>query len=265
MRRLAITLLLMSSVISHAAECTVRSGPQTAALIELYTSEGCSSCPPADRWFSGDRPLVPRGREAPAGSVIGTSGLSPVLIAFHVAYWDYLGWKDPFGDARFTERQQQFARLAGARSVYTPQVVLAGRDFPEWRSGGAARAVEAINGRPAKAQLEISTTGATASVKAALAPGVSTADLALFVALTESGLVTQVRAGENRGETLRHDHVARDLKTARNWSAKGELVAAADFAAQPGKRERMRVVAFVQSLKTGEVLQALSAPLCLGV
>ena len=255
MRRLAITLFLMSSVISHAAECTVRSGPQTAALLELYTSEGCSSCPPADRWFSGDRPLVQRS---------GTSGLSPVPIAFHVAYWDYLGWKDPFGDARFTERQQQFARLAGARSVYTPQVVLAGRDFPEWRSGGAARAVEAINGRPAKAQLEISTSGATASVKAALAPGVSTADLALFVALTESGLVTQVRAGENRGETLRHDHVARDLKTARNWSAKGELVAAADFAAQPGKRERMRVVAFVQSLKTGEVLQALSAPLCPG-
>ena len=258
MRRLAITLLLMSSVISHAAECTVRSGPQTAALLELYTSEGCSSCPPADRWFSqtGDRPLVPRS---------GTSGLSPILIAFHVAYWDYLGWKDPFGDARFTERQQQFARLAGARSVYTPQVVLAGRDFPEWRSGGAARAVEAINGRPAKAQLEISTTGAGASVKATLAPGVNAADLALFVALTESGLVTQVRAGENRGETLRHDHVARDLKMARDWSAKGELVAAADFAAQPGKRERMRVVAFVQSLKTGEVLQALSAPLCLGV
>jgi hypothetical protein len=246
MRRLAITLLLMSSVISHAAECTARSGPQTAALLELYTSEGCSSCPPADRWFA-------------------QTALSPVRIAFHVAYWDYLGWKDPFGDQRFTERQRQFATVAGARSVYTPQVVLGGRDFPEWRSAGTARAVEAINARPAKAQLEISTTGAAASVKAALARGVSTADLALFVALTESGLVTQVRAGENRGETLRHDHVARDLKMARDWSAKGELVAAADFATQPGKRERMRVVAFVQSLKTGEVLQALSAPLCPGV
>jgi len=127
------------------------------------------------------------------------------------------------------------------------------------------RAVEAINARPAKAQLEISTAGATASVKAALAPGVGTADLALFVALTESALVTQVRAGENRGETLRHDHVARDLKMTRGWNAKGEAASAADFTAHAGKRERMRVVAFVQNLKTGEVLQALSAPLCPGV
>jgi len=247
MRTLAIGLLLMSSVISHAAECTVRSGPRTAALLELYTSEGCSSCPPADRWFS---------KSAEKGGV---------PIAFHVAYWDYLGWKDPFGDARFTERQRQFARLAGARSVYTPQVVLGGRDFPEWRSGGMARAVEAIDGRPAKAQLEISTTGTGANVKALLAPGVGPADVALFVALTESGLVTQVRAGENRGETLRHDHVARDLRMTRDWSAKGEVASALDFSAHAGKRERMRVVAFVQSLRTGEVLQALSAPLCLGV
>ena len=247
MRRIAFAIFLMSSVLSDAAECTARSGPQTAALVELYTSEGCSSCPPADRWFS-------------------RLGANPALvpIAFHVAYWDYLGWKDAFGDARFTERQRQFARAAGARSVYTPQVVLAGRDFPEWRSGGAPRGVESVNARSAKAQLEISSAAnAPASVRASLAPGVAANDVALFIALTESGLVTQVRAGENRGETLRHDHVARDLKMARGWNGSKELVTVADFAAKPDwKRERMRIVAFVQNINTGEVLQALSAPLC---
>jgi len=250
MRRLAIAFLAMSSLLSHAVECTARSGARTAALLELYTSEGCSSCPPADRWLSqtsADAALVP--------------------IAFHVAYWDYLGWKDVFADARFTERQRQFARIAGARSVYTPQVVLHGRDFPEWRSGGAPRAIEAVNARPARAQLEITTShGAKASVRAMLSPGVRADDLALFMGLTENGLATQVRAGENRGETLRHDHVARDLKMARAWSANGELATVVDFTMQPEwKRSRMRVVAFVQSLKTGEVLQALSAPLCPGV
>jgi hypothetical protein len=250
MRGLAFTLLLMSSTLSHAAACTVRSGPQTAALVELYTSEGCSSCPPADRWLS---------------QVKASPSLVP--IAFHVAYWDYLGWKDVFGDARFTERQRQFARLAGARSVYTPQVVLAGRDFPDWRSGGAPRALEAVNARPAKARLEITTSsGGSASVKASLAPGVRTDEFAVFVALTENGLVTQVRAGENRGETLRHDHVARDLKVARGWSTSGELAAAFEFVSRPAaKPESLRVVAFVQSLRTGEVIQALSAPPCLGV
>jgi len=260
--RLLLASLLMSSVISHAAECSARSGPQTAALVELYTSEGCSSCPPADRWLSGntqfgDRPLVPRS---------GKSGLSPVLIAFHVAYWDYLGWKDVYGDARYTERQRQFAQILGARSVYTPQVVLAGRDFPEWRSGGAEHALEAVNARPARVHIEIvAGQGAPAIVKASLAKGTRPDDLALFVALTESGLKTHVRGGENRGEMLRHDHVARELRSARAWGAGGEIATSAAFKVQPGwNPERMRVVAFVQSLRTGEVLQALSAPFCPG-
>ena len=245
--RLLLASLLMSSVIAHAAECSARSGPQTAALVELYTSEGCSSCPPADRWLS-------------------QLGPSPVPIAFHVAYWDYLGWKDVYGDARYTERQRQFAQVAGARSVYTPQVVLAGRDFPEWRSGGAERALEAVTARPARAHIEIvAGQGAPAIVKASLAKGTRADDLALFVALTESGLKTHVKGGENRGEMLRHDHVARELRAARAWGAGGEIATSAAFKLQPGwNPERMRVVAFVQSLRTGEVLQALSAPFCPG-
>src|SRR5258706_1230795 len=255
-------LFLVNIASSPAAECTVKSGPRTAALLELYTSEGCSSCPPADRWLTtiGDRPLVPDAR---------TSGLSPVFvpIAFHVAYWDYLGWKDAFADMRFTERQRQFARVAGANSVYTPQVVLGGRDFPQWRrAGSVSGTMETINSRPAPAGLGIVTPATpSAKVSVVLSPGVRTDDLALFVAITQDGLSTKVKAGENRGETLRHDYVVRDLAVARDWmkGAAASLTTTTEFATRPDwKLDQMNVVAFVQNLKSGEVLQALSAPLC---
>ena len=106
-----------------AAECRVASGPGTAALVELYTSEGCSSCPPADRWLSA---FAKTPRDA-----------SVVPIAFHVQYWDSLGWKDRFGDPRYTDRQEAEGKLNGARFVYTPQVVLGGHDFPGWHSDGS--------------------------------------------------------------------------------------------------------------------------------
>src|SRR5882672_8121679 len=114
MRNLLFVLAMLPTALT-AAECTVRSGPEANALVELYTSEGCSSCPPADRWISSfangaDKRVVP--------------------LAFHVSYWDYIGWKDTFADERYTERQRALAKAAGARSVYTPQVILAGRDYP---------------------------------------------------------------------------------------------------------------------------------------
>jgi len=251
---LAILLAMQSvaSATSFAAECTAHSGSRTTALVELYTSEGCSSCPPADQWLSktGDRPHVPRG---------GTSGLSLVPNAFHIVYWDYLGWKDTFGDMRYTERQRQFARVAGATSVYTPQVVVAGRDFPDWRSTESVTgAIDAVNSKPARANVEIATRApAIARVTASLAPGVRSDDLALVVAITENGLMTKVKAGENRGEMLRHDFVVRDMVVTPTLATTADFTPRADW-----KLERMNVVAFVQSMKTGEVLQALSAPLC---
>src|SRR2546423_7870188 len=110
---------LMMVSIAAAVDCTHRSGAQTVALIELYTSEGCSSCPPADRWISGftNHPQVERF----------------VPIAFHVNYWDDLGWKDRFADQRYTERQRALAKATGAKMVYTPQVTVQGRDARNWR------------------------------------------------------------------------------------------------------------------------------------
>ena len=245
-----LAFLAMSLATANAAECTARSGPNTAALVELYTSEGCDSCPPADRWFSAfashPSPLV-------------------VPVAFHVDYWDYLGWKDAYAEPRYTRRQQDLGRLSGARAIFTPQVVLSGRDFA-WRSADSSRAFEAIQLKPARANLEITSEGvSSARVHATLVPGVRPGDLVVHVATTQSGIVTDVKAGENKGETLRHDFIVRDLATERRWSggsvpsidARIEFTPRGDW-----KPERMSVVAFVQDTYTGEVLQALSAPVC---
>jgi len=246
MRSLSV-LLLAFMIPSAFADCTARSPSRTTPLVELYTSEGCSSCPPADRWFSTLR------AQADAGAI--------VPIAFHVDYWNDLGWKDAYSDARFTQRQRDLAHAVGARFVYTPQVVLGGRDFPEWRGGAGAKALDASRANAARADLEIAGSASSPRVTATLAPGTRTADLALVVAVTQDGIETRVKAGENRGETLRHDFVAREVRVERGWTsaAKPSIDARLEFTPRADwKADQMRVVAFVQDTRTGQVLQALA-------
>src|SRR5438034_1020688 len=253
MRSFLFLLMALVATESLAAECTVRSGPQTAALVELYTSEGCSSCPPADRWLSSfaQRP--------------GAQGVVP--IAFHVSYWDYIGWKDVFADERYTERQRALAKATGARMVYTPQVMLDGRDFRDWSNAGAvSKAIAAANGMPSRVQIEITARSASeGTATATLRPGVKADDLALFVAVIQNGLSSRVTAGENRGEKLAHSFAARDLAVIRVSGTPSSPLLRGAFAFKPRadwKLENMSLVAFVQNVKTGEVLQALSAPAC---
>jgi len=241
-----LVLLAMFPSILPAAECTVRSGPEANALVELYTSEGCSSCPPADRWLSSfargtDKRIVP--------------------LAFHVSYWDYIGWKDLFADPRYTERQRAFAKATGASSVYTPQVVLGGRDYPAWHASGVAAALDGEKSRRAGASLEITPRavpggGIEGEVVAKSASG-SGSNLALVVAITQNGLSSKVTAGENRGEKLEHNFVVRDMAVVPALKGSFAFKPKADW-----NLDHMSVVAFVQDTRTGHVLQALSAPLC---
>ena len=99
--------------------CEANSPKHTVALVELFTSEGCSSCPPADRWLQN----LPRQ---------GYSFDKVVPLSLHVGYWDHIGWKDPYAQQRFTDRQRNYASLRRSSSVYTPQIVLAGNDFRSW-------------------------------------------------------------------------------------------------------------------------------------
>lgn len=252
MRTLAF-ILAMLPALSSASECVFRSGERTAALVELYTSEGCSSCPPADRWLSGFVKTPDSARVVP--------------LAFHVNYWDYIGWKDRFGDDRYTARQRDFAKATGARTVYTPQVVLAGHDLREWRDASSfAAMVERIHRAPARAAIEIAPRWApegaiTGIASASAIRGSAATDTALVVAITQDSLSSRVTAGENRGEKLDHNFVVRDMAGARG--TKDSLRAEFAFKPRPDwDPSRMRIAAFVQNVKTGEVLQAMSAPIC---
>jgi hypothetical protein len=238
---LALALLSMNA---FANDCTVRSDSQVRALVELYTSEGCSSCPPADHWLSelatrGDKRVVP--------------------IAFHVSYWDYIGWKDRFADMRYTDRQRDVAEAQGASMVYTPQVMIGGRDFRRWSSTGTfEKTIEEIANAPAAASIAVTTRpigdgGIEGS--ALLKPGAK--NVMLYVALTQDGLSSKVTAGENRGETLRHNAVVRDFAAIPAGDGKFHFVRKPDW--DPA---HMSLVAFAQDARTGRVLQAVSMPAC---
>ena len=249
MRSLLLGLLVIP-VFSHAAQCTAQSGPGTAALVELYTSEGCSSCPPADRWLS-------TLSSAPTSSV--------VPLALHVDYWDYIGWKDPYAKREFSLRQRKFTQLQRMAFVYTPQVMLQGRDFRGWGSKAFDEALARINAQPAKANLKLAILGADASgleVEAAaeLVQASATADL--YLAAYQSRLESRVNAGENRGRVLRHDYVVLQWEGPFALPA-SRLVERRKLALLPGAAPaHSGVAAFVQDRRTGEVLQALLRSSC---
>ena len=178
--------------------CTVRSARTTAPLVELYTSEGCNSCPPADRWLSGLKadPAV-------------------VALAFHVDYWDRLGWKDRFASATFSQRQAAQQATNGARFSYTPQVVVDGRDRTDWSAASPG-----AGSRPA-APVDVTLVHDGDRVIATVVPGVNAPKrLAGYWAVTEQGHVSAVKAGENHGATLHHDFVVRDYEPVHEWTGR---------------------------------------------
>jgi hypothetical protein len=227
------------------ADCTGQSGPGTTALVELYTSEGCSSCPPADRQL---------GRLRQTASV--------VPLALHVGYWDELGWRDAFAQDVFARRQGWLVQLGGRRSVYTPQFFVGGSDV---RPGGVADAVRRLNAQPAEAKIRLQARPEGRDA-VAIRVSASSADegAALYVALAENSLSTQVRAGENSGRRLGHEHVV------RTWTGPvplhgGSVELRRDVHLDKAwNRARLEVSAFVQDQRDGRVLQALGTGQCLG-
>ena len=240
--------VLLAGGVAHA-QCRAQSGKQTVALLELYTSEGCSSCPPADRWFSG----------------IDLAPASAIALALHVDYWDRLGWKDRFASAGYTARQYEQMRRQQAAYVYTPQVLLQGRDFRQWGvRGEPASAVAAINSRPPRAAVELiaSKKGDTAEIEVHVnVPETRERPRArVVVALVQDRLSTTVSAGENAGKQLQHDHVVRQWHAAPGLDAAGELRERVAFRL-PSDSGPVSVVAFAEDAATGDVLQALALPI----
>lgn len=237
---------------TFAASCEKTSGPGTAAVLELYTSEGCSSCPPADKWLSGVSRQYPQG---------------VVPLGFHVDYWDYIGWKDEFGRAAFSQRQHAIAAWAKTRVIYTPQVVLNGRDYRGWSDAALKRDLAQMQATPAKANLRIALAPGEGAISASVDVAVPTmADrngAALYLALTQNNLASAVKAGENSGVTLHHDNVVREWIGPIALPADGRAQFTRQLSLPKGaKASDLSVSAVVQKPGSGEILQALALPVC---
>ncbi len=249
---LALSLVNLAIQPAIAAECSAKSGVQTVPLLELYTSEGCSSCPPADKWLSGQKN--------------DPSKFTP--LAFHVDYWDYIGWKDKFSKAEYSDRQRKTAAFGGAGFVYTPQFVMNGRDFKGWDNSRLSQSVEASQKLASRANLSLNVvTEANGDITLkSTAQTVKPNDAKnsdIFVAIYENKLVSQVKAGENSGSTLKHDYVVRDFFGAYQLSNQNEF--SKNFTLKPEWKGRDGgAVIFVQNSQTGEILQSLALPFCKG-
>jgi len=248
---------LTLAIDAQAASCNATSAERTVALVELYTSEGCDSCPPADRWLSS----------------LGARGYAPervVPIALHVDYWDYIGWKDPYAKREFSTRQRQLANLQRLSFVYTPQVLLQGQDFRRWSGAAFADAVARINATPARAAIAVSLSGPGADgfeveVDARVIDATQRGSAALYLAAYENQLVSKVTAGENHGKTLAHDYVVLDWVGPIGLGRDGRATEKRRLPLLPGAvAANSGVVAFVQNRASGDVLQALMRPACPG-
>lgn len=203
---LMLLVLLSLAALVNATEGTQRytSTSKQAQLVELYTSQGCSSCPPADTWLS-------KYRSSP--------GLwrSVVPVAYHVDYWDYLGWRDPFAKAAHSSRQRKTARRADS-GVYTPGVF---RNQQEWRSWRRPNSwlTNALTGN-AEAEKEVGILSgelAANSLKIRFTPhsNLDLSSVKVEAAALRSGQSTEVRAGENRGRLLEHNFVAGQVQKSK--------------------------------------------------
>ena len=219
--------------------------PRTPVLVELFTSEGCSTCPPVDRFLS---------RLAAEQSI---ADVEIVPLEFHVDYWDRLGWKDPFSSAAFTKRQGDYSRTFRGEN-YTPQVIVDGREIVGDERAIRTAIADAAKGSRALVRIEL--TG-TAEAKTRIALHVSAvsagADADVFLAITEDQLAMDVQRGENAGKRLEHTATVRDLKRIGRLDAAGRFEGAPAPARDPlWKAGALHAVVFVQERGSRHVLGA---------
>ncbi|MCX4173830.1 MULTISPECIES: DUF1223 domain-containing protein [Paraburkholderia] len=254
----ALTTLSASGLASAAgAVCTSHSPSHRVALVELYSSEGCNSCPPADNWL---------GQWKNSGA---TQSIVP--LALHVDYWNSLGWTDRFSQHRFTERQQTLTDLAGGHTIYTPEIFVSGRELRSWSQRDSFQSrVGQVVAEPAQAnvalELKPQAKGAfNVDAQFTSKAADTTAPLNAYVAVYQNALNSQVRAGENSGATLHHERVV------RQWIGPVPLVAGnaqirrdirIDDADANAPADHFGVVAFVENAATGDVLQVGELAAC---
>ena len=216
-------------------------GAKQLVFVELFTSEGCSSCPPADsllKKLSEEQPVP---------------GAQVVALEEHVDYWNRLGWTDPFSSAEFSQRQDEYARVFGNSGVYTPQMVIDGHT--EFVGSHSSKAREAIQRAAAVPKAEVSlkqsdaieNNSTTIEFKLEHSPSASAVqDAELWLAVTEKGRQTDVTAGENSGERLQHAAVVRKLSKIGTVASSGEFTKQVSVKLESGwKAENVSIVALL--------------------
>jgi hypothetical protein len=190
---LLISLSLISTHV-QAKEQHFSSGQQQTVLIELYTSEGCSSCPPAEEYLNAlkHHPQL---------------WTAYIPVAFHVDYWDYLGWRDPYAHMTHAKRQSWYAKLRNLRTVYTPAFLVNGK---AWRPGRLNRELPKSGLKGGELEVTVNGKQLSASYNP---PGTRTEKLTLNIAVLAMNQVSQIQAGENTGRTASHEFVVVGYKT----------------------------------------------------
>ena len=240
--KIAALLVLASIAISAQT-------PRTPVLVELFTSEGCSSCPPADALLSQLDKTQP------------VAGAEVIILSQHVDYWNQLGWKDPFSSAEFSRRQEAYSLSLEGNGPYTPQMIVDGRTEFNGSDGRRAQKAIAEAARSPKAAVTLTLTPAPEGSHIQIRiDGLEAAKLSgkadVLLAITESGLQNNVTRGENSGRTLPHSGVVRRLSLVGAASKAGFSADRVIVLDQSWKRENLRAVVFVQERGSRRVIGA---------
>lgn len=251
MIRLSIVVAILAGAVFYLSASMVKTTdftPKRAVVVELFTSEGCSSCPPADELLSH------------LGQDLAAKNVQVIPLSFHVDYWNSLGWKDRFSSADFSRRQEEYARSLGVDGPYTPQMIVDGTiEFVGSSASQADREITRAATEPAVAEVNVSANGPDSLGVHVKAPAADRGSVML--AITEDNLTTHVGSGENNGHTLHHAAVVREFQQLGQLHD-GNFDASVSVKFQTGwKRADLRAVVFVQEGPMGKIQGAASIPL----
>jgi hypothetical protein len=236
---LAITVLSISAFkISRKATTDNGNG---FVVVELFTSEGCSSCPPAD--------------ELVAKILKEDKNKEVYILAYHVDYWNHLGWRDQFSSAQYSERQRRYAQQLRLESVYTPQIVVNGRtEFVGSNEGNLRNAIQSGLAKTTNDQLTLSNAAVDAGqLKVQYQTRGNTANRELVIAFVQKSAQTNVKSGENGGHVLSHVNIVRELN---NIDLKQQSGTTTVKLPQGYNVQNWEVISFLQNTSTGEILSA---------
>lgn len=236
-----ITLALLVGITAFGQNNTSKEGIRGIAVLELFTSEGCSSCPPADE-------LMGRIQKEYKGSNL-------FVLSYHVDYWDHQGWKDVFGDAAYTKRQYEYARFLGKEPIYTPQVIINGKvDYIASDEAVVRGALKKALSRPAVRDLSLKATVVNNKITVKYIIDEVTKNSHLLLAVIQKSAKSDVKRGENAHRVLSHFQIVHQL---HSTAIKKETTGSSTMSLPKGFNTKdFEIVGFIQDMNSGTILGA---------